>query len=101
MNSLLNTTLLALLLVIGFSGGVSGQDFEETKRLAEQGDVYAQTVLGLMYADGEGVPENDAEAVKGYRLAAEQGDASAQSNLRGMSAYGMVNESNRKLTKNF
>ena len=94
---LLNTTLL-FLLVIGFSGGVSGQSFEETKRLAEQGDVYAQTVLGLMYADGEGVPENDAEAVKGYRLAAEQGDASAQSNLRGMSAYGMVNESNRKLT---
>jgi len=42
-----------------------------------------------MYADGEGVPENDAEAVKGYRLAAEQGDASAQSNLRGMSAYGI------------
>jgi TPR repeat protein len=54
-----------------------------------------------MYENGEGVPENHAEAVKGYRLAAEQGDASAQSNLRGMSAYGMVNESNRKLTKNF
>ena len=91
MKPLLNTTLL-FLLVIGFSGGASGQDvsdFEETKRLAEQGDVYAQTVLGLMYADGEGVPENDAEAVKGYRLAAEQGDASAQSNLRGMSAYGI------------
>jgi TPR repeat protein len=98
---LLASTTLLFLLVIGFSGGVSGQSFEETKRLAEQGDVYAQTVLGLMYADGEGVPENDAEAVKGYRLAAEQGDASAQSNLRGMSAYGMVNESNRKLTKNF
>ena len=36
MTPLLNTTLLALLLVIGFSGGVSGQDapeFEETKQL--------------------------------------------------------------------
>ena len=34
-----------------------------------------------MYANGEGVPENDAEAVKWYRLAAEQGDAQAQFNL--------------------
>ncbi len=34
-----------------------------------------------MYANGEGVPENDAEAVKWYRKAAEQGDASAQLNL--------------------
>jgi hypothetical protein len=37
MKPLLNTTLLVLLLVIGFSGGVSGQDapdFELTKRLA-------------------------------------------------------------------
>ena len=36
MKPLLNTTLL-FLLVIGFSGGASGQDFEEIKRLAEQG----------------------------------------------------------------
>ena len=34
-----------------------------------------------MYDNGEGVAENDAEAVKWYRLAAEQGDAAAQSNL--------------------
>ena len=31
-----------------------------------------------MYATGEGVPEDDAEAVRWYRLAAEQDDASAQ-----------------------
>ena len=34
-----------------------------------------------MYANGEGVPEDDAEAVKWYRLAADQGDANAQFNL--------------------
>ena len=81
MKPLLNTTLLFLLLVIGFSGGVSGQDFEETKRLAEQGNVIDQFNLGVMYANGEGVPENDVEAVRWYRLAAEQGLAQAQSNL--------------------
>jgi TPR repeat protein len=34
-----------------------------------------------MYEFGEGVPENDAEAVKWYRKAADQGHAKAQSNL--------------------
>jgi len=34
-----------------------------------------------MYANGRGIPQNDAEAVKWYRKAAEQGDASAQYNL--------------------
>ena len=34
-----------------------------------------------MYDNGEGVPENDAEAVKWYRKAADQGYAKAQSNL--------------------
>ena len=36
---------------------------------------------GVMYDFGEGVPENDAEAVKWYRKAADQGHAQAQSNL--------------------
>ncbi len=47
----------------------------------EQGDAGAQYNLGWIYALGRGVPENDAEAVKWFRLAAEQGHASAQFNL--------------------
>ena len=34
-----------------------------------------------MYANGEGILKDDAEAVRWYRLAAEQGHASAQFNL--------------------
>ncbi|MBN1764740.1 MAG: sel1 repeat family protein [Sedimentisphaerales bacterium] len=34
-----------------------------------------------MYYNGEGVPENDEEALKWYTKAAEQGDADAQFNL--------------------
>ena len=49
--------------------------------LAEQGNAAAQYNLGLMYANGEGVPQNDAEAAKWYRLAAVQGNAPAQYNL--------------------
>jgi TPR repeat protein len=41
-----------------------------------------------MYDNGEGVPENDAEAVKWYRKAAEQGDAKAQNNLGSRYAQG-------------
>ena len=85
MKTLLNSTLLFLLLVIGFSGVVSGQDFEETKRDAERGLAFAQVNLGLMYDTGYGVPENKAEAVRWYRLAAEQGNAVAQYNLGVMS----------------
>ena len=41
-----------------------------------------------MYDNGEGVPENDAEAGRWYRAAAEQGYASAQFNLGLMYANG-------------
>jgi len=34
-----------------------------------------------MYDNGDGVPQDYAVAVKWYRLAAEQGNASAQANL--------------------
>ena len=55
---------------------------KEWKPLADQGHAYAQYNLGIMYANGYGVPEDDAEAVRWYRLAADQGHAvRAQYNL--------------------
>ena len=45
------------------------------------GDAGAQFNLGLMYADGEGVTQDDIEAVRWLRLAADQGHATAQHNL--------------------
>jgi TPR repeat protein len=55
--------------------------FETVLLCAQQGHAFAQYNLGLRYAYGLGVPEDDAEAVRWYRLAADQGDAFAQSNL--------------------
>ena len=49
--------------------------------LAEQGEANAQYNLGLMYDKGQGVKQDDVEAVKWYRQAAEQGYAKAQYNL--------------------
>jgi hypothetical protein len=48
---------------------------------AEVGDAEALYDLGVMYANGRGVPEDDAEAVRWYRLAADQGNAMAQALL--------------------
>ena len=61
---------------------------EEFMPLAIQGNSSAQNNLGVMYDNGQGVPEDDKEAVKWYRLAAEQGSASAQYNLGFMYANG-------------
>jgi len=57
-----------------------GQDPELVKQ-AEAGDADAQNKLGNMYYTGEGVPKDDAEAVKWARLAADQGLADAQFGL--------------------
>lgn len=51
------------------------------KPYAKQGEPSAQYNLGLMYDNGEGVPEDDKQAIKWYRLAAWQGYAKAQYNL--------------------
>ena len=50
----------------------------EWRPLAEAGDVNAQTMLGLVYAEGKGVPQEHAEAAKWFRRAATRGHAEAQ-----------------------
>jgi TPR repeat protein len=86
MNAILKVLLFITMLMPTL--GFSQIDFEATRVLAEQGDADAQFNLGLMYANGDGVPQNDAESAKWFRLAAEQGDAPAQSTLGVMYANG-------------
>ena len=54
---------------------------KEWMPLAEDGDSAAQYNLGVMYDNGDGIPQDYKEAVKWYTLAAEQGYAKAQYNL--------------------
>ena len=82
---------LATLVVAGLLIGASpafAQIPADLLARAEQGDAAAQSDLGLMYATGEGVPEDDTEAVRWYRLAAAQGNAFAQSTLGVMYSTG-------------
>jgi uncharacterized protein len=58
------------------------------RKLAGQGDAESQSRLGYMYYQGQGVPQDYAEALKWYRLAAAQGYARAQYSLGYMYANG-------------
>ena len=51
------------------------------QKAAEQGESEAQHLLGAMYHDGEGVPQDYSKAFMWYRKAAEQGMVDAQFNL--------------------
>ena len=62
--------------------------FESFRDLAAQGHADAQALVGHMYAEGRGVPQDDTEAVRWYRQAAEQGNAHAQYYLGIMYAGG-------------
>ena len=48
------------------------------RKAATQGHAVAQTQLGLMYYNGDGVERDYAEALDWFRKAAEQGHARAQ-----------------------
>ena len=53
----------------------------EYRKAAEQGEAAAQNSLGVSYAKGQGVPQDDSLAVEWYRKAANQGHAAAQFHL--------------------
>ena len=90
----------ALILVVACATGAAADSYEDAlsalqrgdsklaaslfRPLAEQGDAQAQIKLGWMYEKGQGVPQNDQEAVKWYRKAAGQGNAEAQAFLGAM-----------------
>jgi uncharacterized protein len=50
---------------------------EATRRIDEKNDPKAMTLLGELYADGLGVPNDDKKAEEWYRLAARRGDREA------------------------
>lgn len=55
--------------------------FQLYRVAAEQGIAGAQCRLAVMYAEGQGVVQDDGQSARWFRLAAEQGDAEAQGGL--------------------
>ncbi len=74
-------TAFAVLLVVlaapawaGWDEGIAAYErgdyataLRELRPLAEQGHAPAQNILGVMYTEGQGVPQDDAEAAKLFR----------------------------------
>ena len=69
-------------------------EIKKNRELAKKGDIKAQNEVGYYYQNGIGVSKDDAEAVRWYRLAAEQGLALAQDNLGWMYQNGLGIEQN-------
>jgi hypothetical protein len=92
-----NLLLLAILYLLGTSSFAASNPFDDAsaayergdyvqgmklfRQLAAQGHQWAQRRLGLIYAEGKGVPQDYQEAVRWYRLAAAQGNVPAQYSL--------------------
>jgi len=62
--------------VAAVTGGFGG-----LRKLAEQGDATAQFSVGAAYATGDDVPQDYAEAVRWFSMAAEQGHVVSQATL--------------------
>ena len=80
---ILRQRLVVAAVLSAFAAGIlAGQtDVEALRIKAEQGNAPAQRALGFRYANGQGVPQDDAAALKWVRLAAQQGATAAQANL--------------------
>jgi len=70
--------LVLLFPVLSFGSEKDERLFEETVVEASQGDVDAVFRLAVMLEAGKGTPIDGKEAVRWFRLAADQGDAGAQ-----------------------
>lgn len=89
-------SILAILLILLSGLGNAGQfddaltayakgDYAQALKLfqpmAMQGNALAQTNLGYMYGQGQGIPQDYKQAVDWFRKAAVQGGPEAQNNL--------------------
>ncbi|ROR34617.1 tetratricopeptide repeat protein [Inmirania thermothiophila] len=74
--------------VAAFTRGDYQRAFALFKPLADAGDARAQVRLGIMYFNGQGVAEDEGEALRWFRSAAEAGDADGAFRLGYLYAYG-------------
>ncbi|SVB62239.1 uncharacterized protein METZ01_LOCUS215093, partial [marine metagenome] len=69
--------------------------FQEFLVLARKGDSLAQSWVGYLYDHGQGIAENDTQAVHWYKKAADQGSAYSQN------ALGLMYEMGHGIPKNY
>ena len=101
---LVKRLFLTIVIVLIFNSTVAAGSFEDGsaahvqkdyktalqyfRPLADRGDARAQTALGLMFFEGEGVPQDYTKALSWFRKAADQGNSNAQTLLGSMFSLG-------------
>jgi len=78
-------------------GTASTPEMRELEARANQGIAGAELLLGLRYADGDGIEANDAEAARWLERAAQKGEAVAQYRLGTLYEKGLGVTSNPNL----
>ena len=84
MEILVNVVGLLIILAVIYFRRKNKRELQEAtaaQQSAKDGVAADQYKLGTMYVKGQGVTQDYQEAVKWYRLAAEQGEVNAQSAL--------------------
>jgi len=76
MRKIVQCALICISLLL-FTGPVGAQSIEELLDMANDGIGSAQCLLGFKYLDGDEVTQDTAEAMKWFRMAAENEDAHA------------------------
>ena len=77
------TTFFAAALLVAVTTGVGTaqqESIEEIRARAEAGDADAQNDLGLAYANGEGVPQDDVQAYMWLNLSASRSTGTSREN---------------------
>jgi TPR repeat protein len=59
------------------------------RRAADKGNAFGERCMGLLYANGWGVPQDKREAARWWAKSAAQGDEDAIWNLRELAADGV------------
>ncbi len=71
--------------ILGLSAYYAGGDYRRAIKYfieaGNLGDGFAQHMVGFCYSSGKGVDQDEREGLKWYEMAAEQGNAKAESNL--------------------
>lgn len=75
------TVFIAMLMLAALACVAWAGELDDLKLEAEQGNASAQSRLGALYGNGDGVPQDYVEAAKWYQRAAEQGDVFGQCKL--------------------
>lgn len=102
----MRSALRVLLLFIFTAGGAAAQDIDGAMRqarsgqgsaavreltvIAQQGGGAAPYALGLLYANGEGVPADPAQAARWFEEAARRGHVEARRHLHFMREVGLI-----------